>query len=206
MQALAQEQFVTLQEYLAAEEVALEKHEYWAGRVYAMAGGTAHHADLIFNVSLAFGTKLQGHRCRGSSSEQRIRVEKSDVEFYPDFVIKCPPEQYSQHDRHALINPALVVEVLSPSSARADRGEKFEQYSRIPELRDYILVAQDRVFVEHYRRGEGETWILHRYHEREDVLPVGNLEIEVPLAEIYEGIDVPSGAQAMRGQAESGDG
>jgi Uma2 family endonuclease len=200
MSALAQttEPLVSLQEYLAAEESSEIKHEYWAGRVFAMAGGTPRHADIIHNVSVAFGPHLRGHRCRGSSGEQRIRIEESDVEVYPDFVVKCPPEQYSALDPHALTNPALVVEVLSPGSEKDDRGEKFEQYSKIPELKDYLLVSQDKVLVEHFQRGEGDEWILRRYLHKEDVLPIPNLEIEVPIAEIYEGHDLPSGLTITR--------
>ena len=199
MQAVAIEQFITLGEYLAAEETALEKHEYWAGRVYAMSGGTPRHAELIGNVTASFITRLRGHCCRGASSDQRIRIETSDVEFYPDFVVKCPPEKYSSLDPHALTNPVLVVEVLSPNSEKDDRGEKFEQYSLVPELRDYILVAQDKVLVDHFRRGENGEWILHRYNRREDLLKVANLEIEVPLDEIYDGINLPSGPGALHG-------
>lgn len=207
MQALAREKLVKLQEYLAAEEVSLEKHEYWAGRVYLkdgddnlqISGGTPRHADLIGNVTATFITRLRGKRCRGSSSEQRIRVEKSDVEFYPDFVVKCPPEKYSLLDPHALINPVLVVEVLSPGSEKNDRGEKFEQYSLIPELRDYLLVSQDRILVEHFQRGPDESWILQRFNSRENVIALPHLEIEAPLDEIYEGLDLPSGRVLTRG-------
>jgi Uma2 family endonuclease len=153
---------------------------------------------LIANVTASFVTRLRGHRCRGSSGEQRIRVEASDVEFYPDFVVKCPPEEYSDLDPHALTNPVLVVEVLSPGSEKNDRGEKFEQYSRIPELRDYILVAQDKIAVDHFRRVEDEQWILRRYTSREENLVLANLEIEVPLDEIYDRLDLPSGPTALR--------
>lgn len=192
------EELVTLDEYLAAEETALEKHEYWAGRVFTMSGGTPRHADLIANVTIALGSRLRGHRCRGSSSDQRIRIEETDVEFYPDFVVKCPPEKYSDLDRHALINPVLVVEVLSPGTEKSDRAEKFEQYSLIPELRDYILVSQDRIAVEHFRRSNGEEWILRRYASRDDKLALSNLDIEVPLDEIYEGLELPNSLKLFK--------
>lgn len=189
--------FVSLSEYLAFEETSEIKHEYWNGIIIEASGGSPRHADLIFNVSVAFGMRLRGKRCRGSSSEQRIRVEKSNVLFYPDFVVKCPPEKYSEADPNSLINPALVVEVLSPTSEKKDREMKFEQYSLIPELRDYILVSQERILVEHFSRDHektsGDEWILRRYNRREDRLVLPNLDIEVPLEEIYEGLDLPSG-------------
>jgi Uma2 family endonuclease len=204
MQALVKEELVSLEEYIALDEASPVKLEYWAGRVFekdgaeigsdlSMAGGTPTHTDLIGNVTAAFVSRLRGKRCRGSSSEQRIRIEASDVEFYPDFVVKCPPEQYSPLDPHALSNPALIVEVLSPGSEKDDRGEKFKQYSLIPELHDYLLISQDKVLVEHFQRGQQDEWILRRFNAREDVVPLPHLEIEVPLSEIYDGLDLPSG-------------
>jgi len=203
MQAPALDPFVSLEDYLAFEEISPVKHEYWNGYVVEASGGTPRHADLIANVAATFVLRLRGKPCRGSSSEQRIRVEKSNVLFYPDFVVKCPPEKYSLLDPNALLNPALVVEVISPTSEKKDRVTKFEQYSLIPELRDYILVSQDRILVEHFARGQGDEWILRRYNAREDLISLPHLEIEVPLEEIYEGMDLPSGLLALHGKAET---
>lgn len=203
MQAPQLDSFVSLEEYLAVEEVSEVKHEYWNGRVFECSGGTPRHADLIFNVAAAFAPRLRGHRCRGSSSDQRIRIDESNVSFYPDFVIKCPPEKYSEKDKNALTNPALVVEVLSPGSEKEDRGVKFEQYALIPELRDYLLVSQERILVEHYSRGENDTWILRRYNERADTIAFPHLEIEVPLDEIYDGLDLPAGLVALRNESDA---
>ena len=197
MQAHAFDPFISLEEYLAFEENSEVKHEYWNGYVIECSGGTPRHADLIANVMISFGGKLRGKPCRGSSSEQRIRVEKNNVSFYPDFVVKCPPEKYSDPDPNALTNPVLVVEVLSPTSEKKDRGAKFEQYALIPELRDYILVSQERILVEHFTRAEEDAWILRRYNVREAFLKFPHLEIEVPLDEIYEAMDLPSGLVAV---------
>lgn len=201
MQAPALNPFVSLEDYLAFEEISEVKHEYWNGIIVEASGGSPRHADLIANVAAAFIPRLRGKPCRGSSSEQRIRVEKNNVSFYPDFVIKCPPEKYSPLDANALINPVLVLEVLSPTSEKKDRGAKFEQYALIPELRDYILVSQERILVEHFARGaektSGDEWILRRYNVREAFLKFPHLEIEVPLDEIYEAMDLPSGLVAV---------
>jgi Uma2 family endonuclease len=203
MQSPKLDSFVSLEEYLAFEEISEVKHEYWNGRVFECSGGTPRHADLIFNVAAAFAPRLRGHRCRGSSSEQRIRIEASNVSFYPDFVVKCPPEKYSPLDANALTNPALAVEVLSAGSEKRDRGAKFEQYALIPELRDYLLVSQERILVEHFARAENEAWILRRYNEREDVIAFPHLEIEVPLDEIYNAMDLPSGLIALQREIET---
>lgn len=185
--------YVSVAEYLAREELALEKHEYADGRVCAMAGGSPAHADIMANVTVAIGSRLRGHRCRGASAEQRIKIEAASRWTYPDFVVKCPPERYAEDDRNALVNPALIVEVLSPSTETYDRNDKFTLYARIAELRDYILVAQDRVLVDYFARGTDDSWILRRLTQRDDVLHLANLEIEVPVGEFYEGLDVPEG-------------
>ena len=157
-----------------------------------MSGGTPRHADVIHNISGAFYNALRGHRCRGSSSEQRVYVEATGISTYLDFLIKCPPERYAEQDANALVNPALIVEVLSPSSASYDRGDKFLHYTQIPELRDYIFVAQDRVHVEHFSRS-GNDWLLRRYFQREHKMQLDNLEIKIALSAIYDGINVPPG-------------
>lgn len=184
---------ITVAEYLAQEETALEKHEYADGRIYAMAGGSPTHADIMANVTVAIGTRLRGHRCRGASAEQRIKIEAASCWTYPDFVVKCPPDRYAEDDRHALTNPALIVEVLSPSTENYDRNAKFSLYGRIPELHDYLLVSQDRVLVDHFARGKEDSWILRRLAQREDVLHLAELEIEMPVGEFYERLDVPEG-------------
>ena len=191
--AVPTESLVSLQEYLAAEEKSIVRHEYWAGRVYAMAGGTRQHSQIAFNFSGSLYMHLRGKRCRGADSNQRVRIEATDVQRYPDVSVVCPPERYSEVDQNALLNPALIVEVLSPSTERYDRNEKFEHYGLIPDLRDYVLVSQERIFVEHFQRADDGAWILRRYNRREDVLRLENIEIEVPLAEIYDGMELPSG-------------
>jgi Uma2 family endonuclease len=199
--AVQSESHISLQEYLAAEEKSDVRHEYWAGRVYAMAGSSRQHAQVAFNFSGSLYMRLRGKRCRGASNDQRVRIEATDVIVYPDVSVVCLPERYSEVDPNALLNPALIVEVLSPSTERHDRNEKFEHYSLIPELRDYILVSQERIFVEHFQRADDGAWILRRYNRREDILKLENIEIEVPLEEIYDGLDLPSGLVKIDDQA-----
>jgi len=214
MTALPEPQFITRAEYLALEEVATEKHEYFNGQIFAlgsgtplhadvtaMAGGTPRHADIIANVSGSFFGALRGHSCRPSSSDQRVHIEATGLDTYPDFIIKCPPERYAPDDKNALCNPALVVEVLSPSTASFDRGDKFLHYAQIPELNDYILVSQDRVHVEHFSR-DGNNWLLRRYFLRKDVMKLDSLAIEIPIAEIYDGIEVPDGLLILHSPPE----
>lgn len=194
-----EEERITLAEYLALEEKSPSRHEYHAGAIYDMAGGSPAHAQISFNVAVGIGKRLQGKRCRGASGDQRIRIEAADTEVYPDAVVVCPPARYAETDPHALTNPALIVEVLSPSTESYDRNGKFELYARIPELRDYLLISQERVLVEHFQRTEdGDGWLLRRFNQCEGVVRLENLEIEVPVAEIYDGLDLPSGLIVTR--------
>lgn len=188
--------FVTLPEYLAMEEKSLVKHEYHTGQVRAMSGGSPRHAQIGFNLAGSFFKHLQGKPCRGANGDQRIRIEAADRELYPDLVVACPPERYSENDPHALVNPILIIEVLSPSTQEFDRNEKFDFYAQIPELQHYVLVSQERVLVEHFQHAEG-GWLLRRFNQREEIVTFSDLEIEIPLAEIYDGVDVPSGLLMM---------
>ena len=197
MTALAQPAWITVAEYVAFEDASPIKHEYYNGEVFAMAGGSPAHADIIFNVSVAIGSLLRGKPCRGSSSDQRVKVESSGLFTYPDVLVKCPPERYAPEDPHSLLNPTVIFEVLSPSTATYDRTTKFDHYQTIPELREYVLVSQDRVRVEHFARMESGAWTLIVLLQREDVLHLSSLEVALPVGEFYEGLDVPAGLMAL---------
>ncbi|HEX9995979.1 MAG TPA: Uma2 family endonuclease [Abditibacterium sp.] len=193
MGAQLQEEPISVAEFWEMEAVSDVRHEYLNGRVYAMAGGTPEHAKIIFNLSVAIGSRLRGNPCSGSSSDQLVKIERSGLRTYPDILVSCPPQRFDADEPNALLNPSLIVEVLSPSTQNYDRAEKWEHYRQILELRDYILVSSDRVRVEHLRRDEQNQWILQTAIERSDVLRVPSLGLEIPLDEIYEGLDLPSG-------------
>ncbi len=193
MGAQRKEDYVSVAEFWEMEAKSEVRHEYLGGRVYAMAGGTPNHAKIIFNISVALGARLRGRPCSGSSSDQLVKIERSGLRTYPDVLISCPPQRFDADEPNALLNPSLIVEVLSPSTQNYDRAEKWDSYRQIPELRDYILVSSDRVRVEHLQRGEQNQWISQTIIERDEVLSVPNLQLEIPLDEIYEGIEVPAG-------------
>jgi len=192
MSAVA-EHFITEEEYQRIEEASPVKHEYYNGRIYAMAGATPAHCLIAFNIQGALFVRLRGHPCRGASSDQRVKVEATGLKIYPDLLIVCPPEQYDESDANTLMNPRVIIEVLSPSTELYDRTGKFDHYKQITSLTDYILIAQDRVRVEHYQRGEAEVWTVRSYNQREHSLTLPELELELPLAEIYDRLELPAG-------------
>lgn len=193
-----QEQPLDFDALLALENASSVRHEYIGGKLYEkgagpnpkMAGGTSNHSDIIHNVQVAAGRRMDNRDCQGSSGDQRVRFDTSENWFYPDFLLKCPPLRFHTRDKNALMNPRAVFEVLSPETERFDRTGKFDQYATNLELSDYILISSDEVRVEHFRRMESSDWSRRVYVGRDAQLALENFEIVVPLSEIYRKVAV----------------
>jgi Uma2 family endonuclease len=145
---------VSIEDYLSQEILAVEKHEYLRGAVYAISGGTPEHARIAANLIAIFSTALRGRPCAVFSSDLRIRVEQTDLFTYPDLTIVCGPLETSMRDKHSVTNPIVVVEVLSPSSESYDRGAKMDHYRCLPSLKEYVLANHDRAQIEVYRKND----------------------------------------------------
>jgi Uma2 family endonuclease len=150
----------TLEEYLAFENYSNEKHEFIHGVIIAMTGGSINHARLVTQLAVQLGAQLKGSRCESFGSELRLRVAGEELILYPDASVVCGQPVIDITDKHAIINPTLIVEVTSPSSAIYDRGEKFGYYQLIDTLREYVLVSHTQRMVEVFRRGDDGTWEL----------------------------------------------
>lgn len=189
--------FVTPEEYLARERDAPLKSEYIAGEILAMSGGSPAHSLIAFDTSVALATRLRaaGNGCDAVGSDQKVRVDEGGPFFYPDATVFCGEPTFD--DDGCLRDPALIVEVLSPSTELFDRGEKFRHYRRIPSLRHYLVIAQDRVHVEHFRRvGEGFLWTpAAAYTDLAASVSLPDLGIELPLAELFRRVRFDSGDQ-----------
>ena len=148
-------------EYLAREQETGLKHEWLDGELFAMAGGSPEHARLIAAVTHALSSLVEPRRCRVYTAELKIRVAASGLATYPDVAVVCGPLELDREDANAVVNPTLLVEVLSPSTEAYDRGEKWAHYRRIPTLAAYVLVDQLRPRVELYERASVDTF-LHR--------------------------------------------
>lgn len=196
MSAQPQIETWTQDEYLAMEEKSAVRHEFVHGIPYAMAGGTFNHTKVCGNVFASVNASLRGKPCSAHSSEQKVKVEKSGNTFYPDSVIFCPPSRFEGRGNQLLLTPTVIFEVLSPSTAEYDRADKFKDYRRIETLTDYVLIDPARIYVDHYRR-QSDGWLLRNYTLRSDVLSFPDLEIELPLEEIYEELDVPESLQLV---------
>jgi Uma2 family endonuclease len=150
----------TYDEYLALDEASNVKLEYFGGDIYAMAGGTPEHAALCLQIGSSLNVQLEGKPCRVYGSDLCIRVLTTGLATYPDTSVVCGPLERDPEGKSTVLNPTLLVEVLSPSTADYDRGEKREHYQQIASLREIVLVAPDRRWIEVHRR-ESEGWSRH---------------------------------------------
>jgi len=173
----------TYQEYLAFERSANVRHEFFDGEIYAMAGGTPTHAATCVNVSSLLRDQLRGRGCQTHSSDLRVRVLETGLATYPDVTVVCGRREIDPDDHNTVTNPTLVVEVLSPSSADYDRGEKLEHYKRIPSLREVVLVAHDERLIEVWRRGDGGAW--SRREVRSGNLTLTSVPCTLAVDEVY---------------------
>lgn len=177
-------------DYLEQSETWEVRHEWVNGEAYAMSGGTPRHAAVMFNVGMALGNAVRGRPCRPTTSDQRLYVENTGAYLYPDVTLVCGPFHFADQDTNSLVNPSVVVEVLSPSTANYDQGAKFDHYRRIPSLRHYILVDPTKHHVVHHARTE-EGWLRRDLEDGE--LQLRDLELAIPLTEIYADLDVVDG-------------
>jgi len=151
---------MSYREYLALEAESDVKHEYLDGEVFAMAGGTITHGALAMAIGSALTVALRDRACRVLSSDVRVRVKATDMATYPDITVVCQKIEVDDDDAQGILNPTVIVEVLSPTTEAYDRGAKAAHYRRIPSLREYVLVSQGEPLIEVYRRNERGNWEL----------------------------------------------
>lgn len=175
-------------DYLAGELVAEEKHEYIAGVVYAMAGGSNRHARIGGNVFAGLHVRLRGRSCDAFNSDTKVKVllATGTRYYYPDAMVVC--DRNSEHDSFQ-DRPAVIVEVLSESTRRTDESEKKDAYLSIPTLGVYLLVEPERAAVTAFRRTTN-GFEREGYAGADAVIPLPEVDIELPLSEIYEGVDL----------------
>src|SRR6266542_3901125 len=189
----------TVEEYLAFERTADERHEYLDGVIYAMAGESPNHGRLCTNLGGLLYAQLRGTPCEVFSKDTKVRCgpyrahTREGLYAYPDLVIVCGAMQFHDQVPDVVLNPTVIMEVLSPSTAAFDRGEKFHLYRTwLPTLTDYVLVAQDRPVIEHYHRGPDDLWTLRTLEGLAAVLHLEQIGCTVALADVYERLEFPA--------------
>lgn len=182
---------ITESEYLAREEVSEIRHEYYRGEVFAMAGGTPEHNRIKDNLAGELYMRFGEGECQSFTSDQRVKVDASTLYTYPDIAIVCGQPEFARSDRNALTNPQVIIEVLSPATELYDRTTKFEHYKKFVSLKEYLLIAQDKQFVESYQRQSDDTWVYKTFSESSIELLFATLPIRVPMAKLYARVQFP---------------
>ena len=173
--------------YLDKERFSTIKHEYYAGATYAMAGASELHNLIAMNVAASLHRQLRGQTCRIYPSDMRLKVLQTGLNTYPDFTVVCGPTQFAHVEkRDTLINPTVIIEILSPSTEYYDRGEKFQHYRTIETLQEYILIAQDKYRIERFTRQDANEWLLSEAVGLNTMLQLPSIQVIVLLNDVYE--------------------
>jgi Uma2 family endonuclease len=181
--------FFSVEEYLELEQTSDIRHEYFAGEVFAMAGGSKEHNIISGNVYSRLRSQLRGSSCNVFMSDMKVRIslanENQTIFYYPDVIVSCDTED---QDRYFLNYPCLIIEVLSPSTETIDRREKLLNYRSLASLKEYVLISQDQVKVEVYRQDEKRNWTIQTLINRDDKLHLDSVGLILEMTDIYEDV------------------
>jgi Uma2 family endonuclease len=178
----------TIEQYLDFEDEQETRHEFIQGQVYAMAGATERHNQIASAIHYALYGQMLDRDCQVFQSDMRVQVE-ADVSFYPDIVAICGEARYAEEKRIILLNPTLVIEVLSPSTEDYDRGRKFNYYRRFPSLKEYLLVSQEKMQIDHYIRQDENAWLLQGFSMPERKLELSSIGCILLIHETYRKVN-----------------
>jgi Uma2 family endonuclease len=184
--------FVSPEEYLAVERESDTKSEYIDGVVYAMTGARINHIRVVANLTTELVTQLRGRRCDVLASEMKVLLQNSRKFFYPDVTVLCGDPQFHDKRRDIILNPLLVIEVLSESTEAFDRGAKFQAYQTLDSLKEYLLIAQDKPVIEQFVRLEDGKWTYAAVIGLESSLPLPSVECTLNLSAVYDKVDFDS--------------
>lgn len=178
--------YISPKEYLQGEENSPIKYEYRDGEVYAMAGASNTHVIITGNVFAILRNHLRGSGCQAYISDTKAHIESINTYYYPDVIVSCNQKDKAFHN--FLRYPCLIIEVLSPTTEAFDRGDKFADYRKLPSLEEYVLVSQNRINVEVFRRNTEGQWVLYS-HEPGENIHLESINFNCPIADVYEDIN-----------------
>lgn len=180
----------TLEEYIDQEHKSGQKHEFHAGEIYdALAGGTLDHGLIGGNAYSALQNQLEkkGSSCFSLNSDVKLHIEASNSYVYPDTMVICGEIEKANEDTNAVVNPILIIEVLSKSTAEYDRGDKFYMYRKIPSFKEYVLIEQKKYVVDvHYRKNKEALWQIIRYEGKDQEVPLHSIGITISMEQLYK--------------------
>lgn len=184
---------ITPEEYLAIERQATYKSEYFNGEMFAMSGASPRHVLIVTNVVAELHQQLKQRPCTVYSTDLRVKVNPTGLYTYPDVIVVCDQPQFNDEQKDTLLNPTLIVEVLSESTKDYDRGEKFEHYRTLTSLAEYVLIAQDKPHFEHFVRQPDNRWLLAETNRLEDTIHLPSIACDLALAEVYDKVETLEG-------------
>jgi Uma2 family endonuclease len=179
---------MTVDEYLAFERNHEEKHEYIAGHVYAMSGASAAHNIITANTLAGLHGHVRQRNCTVFPSDMRLGIPNQKLYVYPDIMVVCGDVQFGDNEQDTLLNPVIIIEVLSPSTEQYDRGTKAQYYRSIPSLQEYLLIAQEDRYIEHFVRYSEHQWLLSEITDDQGSVYLASIEYTIQLDEVYEKI------------------
>lgn len=180
--------YVTPAEYLAFEREAEDRHEYYKGEIYLMSGASFKHNVIEDNVRVLIGSYLKGKKCRSFGSNLRVHVPKNTLYTYPDILIVCEDPKFVDGEFDTLLNPVVLIEILSPSTGNYDRGAKFDLYREIETLKEYILIDSSLVRIINYIKNEDSTWTLHEAKNMNDNFFISSIHFQSLVSDVYAGM------------------
>jgi Uma2 family endonuclease len=188
--------FLTPEEYLEIERKAEFKSEYYRGEMFAMAGAKWNHSRLVANLVMTMGPQILPHGCEVVPIDHRVKVADTTLYTYPDLTVVCGEPKFLDGVLDTLLNPIVLIEVLSPSTEAYDRGKKFELYRSISTLREYLMVFSDRLYAEIYTRQADGKWLLTSAERGEDILKLQSIGCSLRLSDVYRNVvfDTATGA------------
>ena len=189
MSSVAARTYLTPEEYIAVERKATLKSEYLSGEIVAMSGASNAHNLITMNTSNGLYNQLAERGCRVYASDMRVGIGAGTSYFYPDIAVTYDSPRFEDDAFDTLINPQVVIEVLSDSTESYDRGEKFARYRQLESLQEYILISQNQVRVEHYLR-QGKQSVLSEFSVLENMLPLVSIEAKLSLGQIYRFVEL----------------
>jgi Uma2 family endonuclease len=188
MSTVPHKKYYTAEEYLGLEKASPYKSEYYRGEIFAMAGASFSHNVIVANLVASLHSQLKGTPCRPLASDQRVRVSKSDRYTYPDVTVLCGEPLFDKLDDQSIINPRVIIEVLSDTTEKYDRGTKLNFYRELESLAEYILVSQNAPHLEQYVRQANNSWLLTCSEGLDASLLIKSMQCRLLLAEIYDGV------------------
>ena len=190
MPAQPQIAYITPEEYLALEREAEYKSEYFNGEIFAMSGASPAHNQIVTNIVGELYAKFKKRPCRVYANDIRVKVSSTGLYTYPDVVAICNQPRFDDEQKDTLLNPTVIIEVLSDSTANYDRGEKFKHYRTLDSLAEYLLIAQDECHLEHYVRQANQQWLLLETNDLQEIIELPSINCHLALSDVYDKVEI----------------